>query len=465
MNCCFLPNFYLLKVLFMKAKSIWVVSILLLCALSSCRIDEQANFGLDQQLHNALESASGGKGTSYYLIPESHDYAAIPQDPRNPLTNKKVELGRLLFHETAMGVQPRISGNENKYSCASCHHAAGGFQANLLQGIGEGGIGYGIAGESRVPDPSTVLDSIDVQQIRTPSALNIAFQEAVLWNGQFGGTGINRGTEVGWVQGKPTFTNYLGYEGVETQAIAGLKVHRMDCDSNIMLGASIDYRSLFAYAFPELPEASRYSREYAGLAIAAYERTILANRAPFQLWLKGDQLAMTEKEKEGAILFFTKAQCYKCHNGPALNAMAFYGLGMPDLIGSGIYGSNPDDDAHKGRGGFTKRSEDMYKFKVPQLYNLKDSPFLGHGGNFHSVREVVNYKNRGLPANPEVPATQLAAEFVPLGLTDQEVGAIVDFIEKSLYDPQLNRFEPASVPSGQCFPNNDLVSSADRGCD
>lgn len=448
----------------MKIKSIWALSLVLLLALPACRLDDQAEMGLDRQLHHALELAADGKGVQHYVLPESHDYAAIPQDPRNPLTYKKVELGRLLFHESAMGVRPRVPGNEKKYSCSSCHHAAGGFQANLLQGIGEGGLGYGFAGESRRPDPSTILDSIDVQQIRTPSALNSAYQEAILWNGQFGGTGINAGTEIGWVQGKPTFTNYLGYQGVETQAIAGLKVHRMDCDSATMMAASTDYKSLFAYAFPALAEANRYSRENAGLAIAAYERTLLANRAPFQRWLKGDLYAMGETEKEGAVLFFSKARCYKCHNGPALNSMAFYGLGMADLVGQGIYGTNPDDAAHKGRGGFTQRPEDMFKFKVPQLYNLKDSQFFGHGGNFNSVRAVLNYKNKGLPENPNVPASQLASEFVPLGLTDHEVSAIVEFIEKSLYDPELVRYEPSRLPSGMCFPNNDAVSRADRGC-
>jgi cytochrome c peroxidase len=298
-------------------------------ALSGCQLDDDVRSDWDTRLSQTLEDAANGRGLEYFQLPSSDDFSAIPQDPRNPITRHKVNLGRMLFHETALGVNPRIPGNENRYSCASCHHAGGGFQANLLQGIGEGGIGYGYAGEGRVPDPTTVLDSIDVQQIRTPSALNIAYQACILWNGQFGGTGPNAGTEVGWVPGKPTYTNYLGYEGTETQAIAGLKVHRMDIDSAILMAASPDYAPLFAYAFPEVPENERYDREHAGLAIAAYERTLLANQAPFQKWLRGDYSAMRSDEKEGAILFFSTARCYVCHTGPALSSMEFYGLGMP----------------------------------------------------------------------------------------------------------------------------------------
>lgn len=433
--------------------------------LAGCQLDDSPTDDTDAQLLAALTTASDGRGITHFMLPDEDDFYAIPQDPRNRLTRAKVDLGKLLFHETALGVNPRIPSNDKRYSCASCHHAGGGFQANLIQGIGEGGLGYGVAGEGRVPDPTTVLDSIDVQQIRTPSALNIAYQECILWNGQFGGTGPNMGTEVGWIPGKPTFTNYLGYEGTETQAIAGLKVHRMDIDSAVLMAASPDYAQLFAYAFPEVPVQNRYDREHAGLAIAAYERTLLANQSPFQKWLRGDHGAMKAQEKQGAILFFSKARCYVCHNGPALNSMGFYGLGMPNLIGNGIYGSNPDDAVHKGRGGFTQRQEDMFKYKVPQLYNLKDSPFYGHGGNFTTVEAVVKYKNTGQPLDTQVPSSQISDEFRPLHLSDEEVSAIATFLEKSLYDPMLQRYEPSRIPSGQCFPNNDLLTRYDRGCD
>lgn len=41
----------------------------------------------------------------------------------------------------------------------------------------------------------------------------------------------------------------------------------------------------------------------ASLAIAAYERTILSNKAPFQTWLRGEQNAMTLNELRGALFF------------------------------------------------------------------------------------------------------------------------------------------------------------------
>lgn len=223
------------------------------------------------------------------------------------------------------------------------------------------------------------------------------------------------------------------------------------------------YRSLFEKAFPDIPENARYTAQVIGLAIAAYERTLLSNKAPFQLWLKGDEQALTPNQLEGVRLFFSKAECFKCHAGPALNSMNFYALGMEDLSGANVIG-NITDAVRKGRGGFTGNSEDDYKFKVPQLYNLKDVNFLGHGGSFSSVREVILYKNNGVPENGIVPNDLLASDFHALGLEDYEIDALVDFVENGLYDPDLERYEPTLLPSGYCFPNNDSLTRIQRGC-
>jgi cytochrome c peroxidase len=154
-----------------------------------------------------------------------------------------------------------------------------------------------------------------------------------------------------------------------------------------------------------------------------------------------------------------------CHTGPALNSTTFHALGMPDLAGPGVFGEVAvDENESLGRGSFTGLEADSYKFKTPQLYNLKDSPFLGHGGTFNSVREVIEYKNRAEPARPSVPASRLAEAFRPLGLTPAEVEALDAFVSQALYDPDLARYQPASLPSGNCFPVNDAQSRVDLGC-
>ena len=93
-------------------------------------------------------------------------------------------------------------------------------------------------------------DSIDVQPIRSPTTLHVAYQKVMLWNGQFGATGLNANTGDAWVYGTPIEANYLGYEGTETQAIAGLKVHRMGMEENFL--TTNGYKPLFNAAFPNL---------------------------------------------------------------------------------------------------------------------------------------------------------------------------------------------------------------------
>lgn len=443
-----------------------IVLSLLSCSILSCNMDSPVE--ISEQLHlalsleSALSRASVTGEAGYFRLPKSTQLDAIPQDPRNPITQEKVTLGRLLYHETGMGNNPVKQEGEYTYSCASCHHAAAGFQAGRQQGIGEGGTGFGVRGEARTINSLYQENEIDVQPIRSPSALNVAFQRVMLWNGQFGANGPNAGTNSRWIPNTPIAVNELGYDGVESQAIAGLTVHRMLVDRAWVL--SMEYQSLFDAAFPTWEESRRYSNESAGLAIAAYERTLLAQQAPFQRFLAGDRSAMSESELEGAILFFGKANCVSCHTGPALNSERFYALGMNDLDGPGVYGEGMNDKTQLGRGGFTGLESDHYKFKVPQLYNLKDSPFLGHGGTFRSIREVVEYKNQAVSENPLVSAEALDTQFSPLHLSDQEVESITIFLRDGLYDPALLRYVPENVISGFCFPNADDRSREDLGC-
>lgn len=433
---------------------------------SACKKDEDSKVtDYDTELELTIRGASNGVGLSAFTLPLSNEFADIPQDPRNPINQAKVDLGALLFHETGLGLNPKHAENMEAYSCASCHFASAGFQAGTHQGIADGGLGFGINGEGRVKNPIYADDEMDVQPVRSPSALNIAYQEAVLWNGQFGAVGVNAGTQANWTPGTPIETNELGYHGTETQAIAALTVHRLDMNETIC--EELNYRSLFDFAFPEVPEENRYDKEHAGLAIAAYERTILAYQSPFQLWLRGNSSAMSDIEKRGAILFFGKAGCADCHSGPNLADMDFHAIGMKDLheVPEATFNVDASTPAHLGRYSFTKNDADKYKFKTPQLYNLVDSPFFGHGSSFRSVRDVVEYKNAGVKENATVADGQLAEQFKPLGLTDEEITEITAFIEQSLRDPNLLRYQPLSIRSGNCFPNNDIHSRDDLGCD
>lgn len=396
-----------------------------------------------------------------FRLPEAADLGSIPHDPRNPLTAEKVALGKLLFHEPALLQTVKRPEGVRTSSCASCHHAAAGFQAGIRQGLGEGGEGFGHAGEGRHVAPGYDGTTVDVQPIRSPTALNAAWLTNVMWNGQFGATGINVGTESAWTAGTPKEKNHLGFEGIETQAIAAQDVHRYSL-AGAKIAENERYAELFVAAFPD--DAEPVTVVNAGLAIAAYERTLVTTEAPFQRWLRGERGALTKAELRGANLFFGRAECSTCHSNPGLGALEFHALGMGDLLGEGILASDATKAEHRGRGGFTGVAADLYKFKVPQLYNLADAPFYGHGGTLRSLRAVVEYKNAAVPENGEVAASQLDERFRPLHLTKRQIDDLTVFLEHGLRDPSLARYAPVDLPTGLCAPNDDLQSRIDLGC-
>lgn len=439
----------------------------LVLSTSSCNTDEEVSTEglLDEELATAIRSVSPSGNLGYFTLPSASNLGAIPQDPNNPLTEQKVSLGKLLFHETALGNSPELPQGTKTYSCASCHHVAAGFQAGIKQGIGDGGSGFGARGEARIPDPNYLHTQLDIQPIRTPTALNVAFQDVMLWNGQFGGSGTNEGTEGSWTTGTPLETNNLGFEGVEIQAIAGFNVHRQLADV-AFYEVLPEYRDQLIEAFPNLTEDEKLSNIGIGLAIGAYERTLLPTEAPFQKWLNGQKAELNDVAKRGALVFFGKGNCTSCHTGPALNSTEFYALGMNDLDALLTDDSNPGFvSAVLGRGGFTKNADDEYKFKVPQLYNLADHNFFGHGATFESIREIIEYKNLAEVQKASLAGhANLAKDFVPLNLTSSEIDDLVVFLTEGLYDPNLTRYVPDGILSGGCFPVADEQSKIDMGC-
>ena len=126
------------------------ISILIISLFfTACEPDGPGTGGddLDSKLIAQLLIVGEQQGIRAFQLPEDGLTALIPQDPRNPITPEKIELGKLLFHETGLGSNPLKVQGEYTYSCASCHHVAAGFQAGVIQGIGEGGFGFGTKGE------------------------------------------------------------------------------------------------------------------------------------------------------------------------------------------------------------------------------------------------------------------------------------------------------------------------------
>jgi len=77
-----------------------------------------------------------------------------------------------------------------------------------------------------------------------------------------------------------------------------------------------------------------------------------------------------------------------------------------------------------GRYEVTQNPADRWRYKTPSLRNVAlTSPYM-HNGVFGSLRDVVEFYNKGGIPNP-----LLDPEIRPLGLTRGEMGDIVSFLE------------------------------------
>lgn len=438
---------------------------LMLALVTGCVRDEAIS-PVDSELERTLIRLSPNGTLNDYILPDGSNLAGVPAGIGNPLTEEKVALGKLLFYETALGRDAIHPRSVRTFSCSSCHVPEKAFTPGSAQGIADGGVGFGTLGSGRTMDAHYEEDEIDSQGARPLSMLGVAYVTNSMWAGRFGSRGSNAEFEDIWGVFDPTTElNHLGLDGLETQNIDGTITHRMSTDAYLL--DTLGYRQLFDRAFPDFEGEARYGRIAMSFALSAYIRTLLPNRAPWQKWLRGNKYALTASQKNGAKLFFGKAGCYRCHQGPMLNGNTFHALGVNDLsdLPYGVFNTNSNDKRNFGRGDFTRRDEDMFKFKVPQVYNTKDMPFYFHGSSKTSLRDVVEYFNAGIPENDRIGASYISDWFHPLNLTDTEVNELTDFLAEGLYDPDLTRYVPEEVLSGNCFPNSDEQSKEDMGCE
>ena len=92
---------------------------------------------------------------------------------------------------------------------------------------------------------------------------------------------------------------------------------------------SIDeYRLRFRRIFPR----TGITLETVAKAIAAYERTLLSDDAPFDRFIAGDSSAISEDQRRGWELFRGKAKCIECHAfstaSPLFTDSKFYNTGI-----------------------------------------------------------------------------------------------------------------------------------------
>ena len=146
-------------------------------------------------------------------------------------------------------------------------------------------------------------------------------------------------------------------------------------------------------------------------AVAAFERSIEPEQAPFDRWVAGDEGAMTPAAKRGFELFNGKGLCFACHGGWRFTDDKFHDIGTTTT--------------DRGRGVALKDDPQMqFAFKTPTLRSVALRPPYMNNGSAATLEDVVrHYEKGGIDRPSRSPLLQ------PIKLTDQERGDLVAFME------------------------------------
>ena len=267
----------------------------------------------------------------------------------------KVELGRHLFYDT------RLSST-GTFSCATCHQQARAFADDKPRGVGVTG---------------------QVHRRGAMSLTNVAYLPVLTWANPT----VRRLEEQALV---PMF----GTGPIE------LGLSRTDAGFLEALGREPVYQRLFPDAFPEpepiaVPNITR--------AIAAFERTLLSGRSPYDRYRTTlVEAAIPPAAHRGQDLFFSdRIGCFNCHAGfnfaqpvdyvgRTSFEVTFHNTGLYNTDGRGAYPS-VDTGVH----GVTGDPADMGRFRAPTLRNIAlTAPYM-HDGSIRTLDEVLTHYASG----------------------------------------------------------------------
>jgi|TARA_R110000737_G_scaffold351103_1_gene392224 cytochrome c peroxidase len=301
----------------------------------------------------------------------------IPTD--NPLTEAKVQLGRMLFYSK------KLSG-DGTMACAGCHKQENAFS--------------------------------DIDQFST------------------GIQGLKGGRQAMAIVNMAWNTNQFFWDGranlLRDQSLLPiqdpLEMHETLPNVVSKLKGDTEMKVQFIKAFG----SREITTEKISLALEAFMNTLVSGNSKYDQFLAGTA-TLSASELRGKDLFFDEynpgfpnlsgADCAHCHSGSNFENDQYMNNGL-DLE------ANIMDN---GRMKATMNSADKGKFKVPTLRNVEVTfPYM-HDGRFNTLEEVVDHYNNDIRTSNTLDPALQATQSTGLMLTSQDKIDLVNFL-KTLTD-------------------------------
>lgn len=375
------------------------------------------------------------------LVAQGGGLPPVPVPPQNPITPAKTILGKLLFWEEQMSSDSRVA-------CGTCHtFAAGGGDTRRARHpgpdgnlntpddkFGSPGIRRSDANNAYLADPVFGVD-VQVTPRAAPSYLTAAWFPELFWDGRARGNFVDPQTNQPLIPAGaalenqalgPIFAaNEMAHDArTWSHAITKLQnatpmalASNLPADMAAAIANGERYGDLFEAAFGT-PGITGQRIAY---AIATYERTLVPDQTPWDLFMNGQQNAMTPQQVQGMNIFNGPARCDNCHNTSLFSDRQFRNLGLRPIA----------EDI--GRQAVTNNFNDRGKFKVPSLRNVGLRDSYMHDGRFTSIAQVVDFYRAGggLFQDNKDPLVQ------PFGIPPPARNDLINFVQNALTDPRV----------------------------
>lgn len=247
-----------------------------------------------------------------------------PLPPAPKLDPRTVQLGSRLFHD------PRLS-HDNTISCANCHDLSRG-------GVDHQRLSKGVNGTRGKFNTPTVFNSVyNFRHMRQGTAATLEDQLDMVINSP-----------------------------IEMKSNWAEVVAKLGADENYVQGFTELYKDGVTVA--NIKDA-----------IVMYEKTLVTPDSRFDRYLRGDDTAITENEKEGYHLFKSYG-CVSCHQGRNVGGNHFQKLGvMFDYLPA----------ARELLADEVEEQEDHH-FVVPSLRNVAVTGPYFHDGDVQTLEDAVH---------------------------------------------------------------------------
>jgi len=304
-----------------------------------------------------------------YFAPDANSY----------VSSAKISLGKQLFND------PILSDN-NKISCASCHHPSKAFTDGFTKSMALGSAGF--LGRN------------------TPSLINAGLQKSQFYDM------------------RATYLEDQVKNVIENKD----EIHGSLKEAVIQLNRDSEYPGLFKTAFPL--EKTGINERVIQVALSSYIRSLTSSNARFDQYMRGDITRMDSQEIKGFNVFMGKAKCGSCHFMPLFNGTVppTFTFTESEVIGVPQNKDGKKIDPDPGRFGIYQIENFRNAFKTPSVRNVAlTAPYM-HNGVFTTLAEVVDFYNNGGGIGIGLALKNQTLPEDSLHLTEHEKQALIAFM-------------------------------------